>query len=162
MASRGPDLSQYPTGFTVLRIFQAVLNIITIVVTSFTINARGHTGELLVDRNELCVTSGLEMDGLCSHVLQPSLQLLDRRDPRHHSHFILAHIICRPCGTNSGVMGPWHRLLRKQQVSRQPQERDEFLRIRLCDLRRPWWLGISFLMHLPYFPRHCQLSTTPI
>lgn len=39
MASRRPDLSQYPTGFTVLRIFQAVLNIITIVVTSFTINA---------------------------------------------------------------------------------------------------------------------------
>lgn len=39
MASRRPDLSQYSTGFTVLRIFQAVLNIITIVVTSFTINA---------------------------------------------------------------------------------------------------------------------------
>ncbi|KAM0229840.1 hypothetical protein ACHAPO_009734 [Fusarium lateritium] len=39
MASRRPDLAQYPTGFTILRIFQAVLSIITIVVTSFTINA---------------------------------------------------------------------------------------------------------------------------
>ncbi|RGP78279.1 hypothetical protein FLONG3_3594 [Fusarium longipes] len=39
MASRRPDLSQYPTGFTILRIFQAVLSVITIVVTSFTISA---------------------------------------------------------------------------------------------------------------------------
>ncbi|KAI1068892.1 hypothetical protein LB507_006137 [Fusarium sp. FIESC RH6] len=39
MASRRPDLAQYPTGFTILRIFQAVLSIITIVVTSFTIHA---------------------------------------------------------------------------------------------------------------------------
>lgn len=39
MASSRPDLAQYPTGFTILRIFQAVLSIITIVVTSFTINA---------------------------------------------------------------------------------------------------------------------------
>jgi len=39
MASRRPDLAQYPSGFTILRIFQAVLSIITIVVTSFTIHA---------------------------------------------------------------------------------------------------------------------------
>ncbi|KAF4450366.1 hypothetical protein F53441_6490 [Fusarium austroafricanum] len=39
MASRRPDPSQYPTGLSVLRIFQAVLNIITIVVASFTISA---------------------------------------------------------------------------------------------------------------------------
>ncbi|KAG9501777.1 hypothetical protein J7337_007468 [Fusarium musae] len=39
MASYRPDLSQYPTGFTVLRIFQAVLDIITISVMSFTIHA---------------------------------------------------------------------------------------------------------------------------
>ncbi|KAF5022459.1 hypothetical protein F66182_5495 [Fusarium sp. NRRL 66182] len=38
MATRRPDLFQYPTGFTVLRIFQALLSIITIVVTSFTIS----------------------------------------------------------------------------------------------------------------------------
>jgi hypothetical protein len=39
MASRRPDLAQYPTGFTILRIFQAVLSVIAIVVTSFTIHA---------------------------------------------------------------------------------------------------------------------------
>lgn len=82
------------------------------------------------------------MDGLCSYVLQPPLQLLGRRDSWHHSHYILAHIICRSRGANSGVMGPRHWLLWKQQVPRQPQDRDEFLRIRLCDLRRSWWLSI--------------------
>ncbi|KAF4954600.1 hypothetical protein FSARC_12072 [Fusarium sarcochroum] len=39
MATRSPDLSQYPTGSTVLRIFQAVFSIIIIVVASFTIYA---------------------------------------------------------------------------------------------------------------------------
>ncbi|KAF5667207.1 hypothetical protein FHETE_5910 [Fusarium heterosporum] len=39
MAPQGPHLTRYPTGFTILRIFQAVFDIITIVVTSFTINA---------------------------------------------------------------------------------------------------------------------------
>ncbi|KAF5690950.1 hypothetical protein FCIRC_681 [Fusarium circinatum] len=56
MASRRPDLSQYPTGFTVLRIFQAVLNIITIVVTSFTINAVVIPGNCL-----LIVTSSVSL-----------------------------------------------------------------------------------------------------
>ncbi|KAF6525143.1 hypothetical protein HZS61_010938 [Fusarium oxysporum f. sp. conglutinans] len=37
---------------------------------------RGYSGELLVDHNQLCITSGLNMDGLCSYVLQPPLQLL--------------------------------------------------------------------------------------
>ncbi|KAL4728006.1 hypothetical protein ACLX1H_004713 [Fusarium chlamydosporum] len=39
MTSRRSDLAHYPTGFTILRIFQAVLSIITIVVTSFTVTA---------------------------------------------------------------------------------------------------------------------------
>jgi hypothetical protein len=48
MAPGLPDLSQYPTGLTILRIFQAVHSIITIVVTSFTINAIVMPGNCLL------------------------------------------------------------------------------------------------------------------
>src|SRR4051794_6911082 len=76
MTSRRPDLSQYPTGFTVLRIFQAVLNIITIVVTSFTINAvfiRGICFLIITVRKKL-FRSSLEM--VCCFCLQTSASLL--------------------------------------------------------------------------------------
>ncbi|KAH7247203.1 hypothetical protein MRS44_015009 [Fusarium solani] len=39
MANRRPDVLDYPTGTTVLRIFQAILSIIIIIVVSFTVSA---------------------------------------------------------------------------------------------------------------------------
>ncbi|RSL55677.1 hypothetical protein CEP54_009225 [Fusarium duplospermum] len=39
MASRRPDVLDYPTGTTVLRIFQAILSVIIIIVLSFTVGS---------------------------------------------------------------------------------------------------------------------------
>lgn len=39
MANRRPDVLDYPTGTTVLRIFQAILSIIIIIAVSFTVSA---------------------------------------------------------------------------------------------------------------------------
>ncbi|RSL84505.1 hypothetical protein CEP52_016417 [Fusarium oligoseptatum] len=39
MARRHPDVLDYPTGTTVLRIFQAILSVIIIIVLSFTVSA---------------------------------------------------------------------------------------------------------------------------
>lgn len=39
MANRRPDVLEYPTGTTVLRIFQAILSVIIIIVVSFTVSA---------------------------------------------------------------------------------------------------------------------------
>ncbi|CAJ0547002.1 Ff.00g016290.m01.CDS01 [Fusarium sp. VM40] len=62
MAPGLPDLSQYPTGITILRIFQAVHSIITIVVTSFTINAIVMPGNcLLIATSSVAVLFSLWM-----------------------------------------------------------------------------------------------------
>ncbi|UPL02181.1 hypothetical protein LCI18_013115 [Fusarium solani-melongenae] len=48
MVNRRPDVLDYPTGTTVLRIFQAILSIIIIIVVSFTVNVGIFAGNGLV------------------------------------------------------------------------------------------------------------------
>jgi hypothetical protein len=48
MAGRRPDVLEYPTGFTVLHIFQAIFSVITLILVAFTVNDLAFAGNCLL------------------------------------------------------------------------------------------------------------------
>ncbi|KAH6893530.1 hypothetical protein B0T10DRAFT_559511 [Thelonectria olida] len=48
MVGRRPDVLEYPTGFTVLHIFQAIFSVITTILVAFTVNVLAFAGNCIM------------------------------------------------------------------------------------------------------------------